>query len=134
MDMAFPGRKVYGDSKIAECPFCGKQAITRNPQDIPVCKDHDQEELPNMKCVCGEWLDVRIGKFGPYFVCIKCGNINFRKGLEMNGMSIGHIHQPREDGKQKQVKVAPPEKTGGSDVDDINKQFLERMSKMYDDD
>lgn len=46
--MGFPTKKVYGDSKITECPFCGKQAITRNPQNVPVCKDHDSEELPNM--------------------------------------------------------------------------------------
>ena len=76
--------KRYGQSKITVCPFCGKQAITKNPQGIPVCLQHKNKMLPDMKCVCGEWLDIRNGKYGPYFYCIKCGNINFNRGLEMN--------------------------------------------------
>ena len=40
-----------------------------------------------MKCICGSWLELRKGKFGPYFFCIKCGNISFRKAIEANTSS-----------------------------------------------
>lgn len=76
--------KRYGQSKIINCPFCGKQAITKNSQGIPVCLEHKKSLLPDMKCICGEWLDIKNGKFGPYFYCMKCGNINFNRALEMN--------------------------------------------------
>lgn len=68
---------------------------------------------------------------------MKCGNINFKKGLEMNGMSIGHIHEPEiknEETKQRKQVKYQPEQSNGSDVDDINKQFLDRMSRLYDED
>ncbi|MFH2028976.1 MAG: hypothetical protein ABIJ08_07575 [Nanoarchaeota archaeon] len=76
--------KRYGMSRVDSCPFCSKQAVTKNKQGVPVCVDHKSENLNNIKCVCGEYLDVREGKFGPYFHCINCGNINFKKGIEMN--------------------------------------------------
>jgi len=37
-----------------------------------------------LKCVCGEWLDIKKGKYGPYFHCLNCGNVSFKKGLEIN--------------------------------------------------
>ncbi len=77
-------RKEYGKSKIDSCPFCGKRATAVNSQGVPVCQKHKYSELKDLKCVCGEWLDLKTGKFGPYFHCMNCGNINFRKGLDMN--------------------------------------------------
>ena len=76
--------KRYGEYKIDKCPFCGKQATTRNKQQIPVCAAHKDQVLEGLKCSCGSWLDVKVGKWGPYFVCLKCGNINFKKGMDMN--------------------------------------------------
>jgi hypothetical protein len=76
--------KRYGESKVASCPFCSKTATIKNSQDVPVCASHRDKTLPDMKCACGEYLDLTSGKYGPYFRCMKCGNINFRKGLEMN--------------------------------------------------
>jgi hypothetical protein len=76
--------KRYGSYKIDSCPFCGKQSVTKNSQGVPVCIAHKKEELKDLKCVCGSWLDVKEGKYGAYFSCIKCGNVNFRKVLEMN--------------------------------------------------
>ena len=78
------GKKVYGQSKIYICPFCDKKALTENKQGLPVCLKHKGQVLSNMKCVCGNWLDVMKGKWGAFFNCINCGNINLRKGLEMN--------------------------------------------------
>ncbi len=76
--------KRYGQSKIDSCPFCGKQATTQNKQGVPVCQAHKNREIQDMKCLCGGWLDLMNGKFGPYFNCMKCGNINFKRALEMN--------------------------------------------------
>ena len=77
-------KKVYGESRIDNCPFCGRRALTKNSEGVPVCADHKNKSLPRMKCVCGEPLDVMEGKWGAYFNCINCGNISFRKGLDMN--------------------------------------------------
>lgn len=76
--------KRYGESKVARCPFCEQQAITKNKQDIPVCLDHKQSVLNEMKCSCGDYLELKIGKYGPYFNCLHCGNMNMKKVFEIN--------------------------------------------------
>ncbi|MBS1266852.1 MAG: hypothetical protein MAG795_00821 [Candidatus Woesearchaeota archaeon] len=90
--------KKYGKSKINKCPFCEKQATIKNKQVVPVCPAHKDKLLENTKCACGEWLDVCAGKWGPYFRCMDCGNINFRKGLELNP----HIRNSDKNQKQNQ--------------------------------
>lgn len=76
--------KRYGQSKVDKCPFCNQQATTKNKQDIPVCLRHKESVLEEMKCVCGSWLERRNGKFGVFFTCLKCGNLNMNKVLEIN--------------------------------------------------
>ncbi|MGV8141465.1 MAG: hypothetical protein ACP5NW_03425 [Candidatus Woesearchaeota archaeon] len=76
--------KRYGESRIENCPFCGRQAIINNPQGVPVCVDHKDKSLPEMKCTCGEYLLIQKGKFGVFFNCMRCGNINLNRVLEMN--------------------------------------------------
>ncbi|MBI2134265.1 hypothetical protein HYU11_06335 [Candidatus Woesearchaeota archaeon] len=76
--------KSYGKSRKDECPFCGRQATTTNIQSIPVCPHHRKNTLDNMKCACGSYLDVRKGKYGPFFACISCGAISISKALEIN--------------------------------------------------
>lgn len=80
--MGFPKR--YGQSKVDSCPFCAKTALLKNGQDIPVCKDHQSQNLPELSCLCGEPLELLQGKFGVFFTCINCGNMNFKKALTMN--------------------------------------------------
>lgn len=80
--------KRYGESRIENCPFCSKQAIIKNPQGIPVCMAHKTQKLPDMKCSCGEHLMIQEGKFGVFFNCIKCGNINLKRVLEINSERI----------------------------------------------
>lgn len=80
--------KRYGQSKIENCPFCGKTSVTKNKQDIPVCTAHKDAQLDDLKCICGEWLDLCSGKWGPYFRCMKCGNVSFKKVMEINQKSI----------------------------------------------
>jgi len=80
--------KRYGESRIENCPFCNKQAIIKNPQGIPVCLAHKTQKLPEMKCSCGEHLMIQEGKFGAFFNCLKCGNINLKRALEINSERI----------------------------------------------
>jgi len=79
-------RKEYGNYREDDCPFCGKRALTMNQQGVPTCKEHSNRYL-EIKCVCGEWLDVRKGKFGAYFQCMNCGNISFKKGMSMGSFN-----------------------------------------------
>lgn len=81
-------KKVYGESKLSECPFCGGAAITKNSQKIPVCTRHKDEELLDLKCSCGAYLDLVIGKYGPFFKCINCNIVKFKTVLEANGYPL----------------------------------------------
>lgn len=76
--------KKYGQSQIAKCPFCGMMSTTVNAQKIPTCVKHKESSLDNMKCACGGYLDLKHGKFGPFFTCFKCGIVNMRKALDVN--------------------------------------------------
>ena len=76
--------KKYGQSKIDNCPFCGKHATAMNGQDVPVCMAHKDELLDDLKCVCGSILEMLHGKFGIFFKCVSCGNKSLRKVLEFN--------------------------------------------------
>ena len=78
--------KKYGESRIGKCPFCEKQATTINKQGIAVCVTHREDTLDDLKCVCGETLDILKGKFGIFFKCIDCGNMNLKKVLEFNAV------------------------------------------------
>jgi hypothetical protein len=90
--------KKYGQSQINRCPFCGKQAVTKNIQEVPVCIEHKNNKLNELKCACGSWLEMKQGKFGIFFNCIKCGNINFNRAIEMNDVTISEKKKstPRE--------------------------------------
>ena len=76
--------KKYGQSKVDLCPFCRKDATTKNSQQIPVCSMHKASILKDLTCFCGDYLELKDGKFGIYFTCTNCGNINIKKALEMN--------------------------------------------------
>ena len=127
--MYFKNQKAYGHTKSAECPFCGKQATTKSTQGLPVCRQHIEEELLDMKCICGEYLDLKFSKHGPFFVCMKCGCVNFKKGLEYNNKlpensynpSSGTINRPHRSVK----------KSTGSDTDSINQEFRKKFNKSF---
>ena len=78
--------KKYGQSKIDNCPFCKKQATAINSQNVPVCPNHKKDLLDDLKCVCGSTLEMLHGKFGVFFKCINCGNLNLRKVMEFNAI------------------------------------------------
>ena len=76
--------KQYGKSKVETCPFCEEDAFTLNSQRISVCDDHKNALLGDMKCVCGQYVELKQGRYGTYFNCLNCGNINSRKVFEIN--------------------------------------------------
>lgn len=80
-------RKVYGQSQELQCPFCGSRATAKNEQGLPVCHRHTKNEV-NLKCVCGEYLDVKESKYGPFFTCMNCGAVSYKKGLEINDLPM----------------------------------------------
>jgi predicted RNA-binding Zn-ribbon protein involved in translation (DUF1610 family) len=78
------GTKKYGQSKENLCPFCDKIATVTNKQKIPVCPKHTAEEITGWKCACGRPLDgPYVSKYGPFFACPSCGNVNFKKASEI---------------------------------------------------
>ncbi len=98
--------KRYGESRNQDCPFCGKQSITQNEQGIPTCLEHKNESLDGFKCICGEWLDVKFGKWGPYFHCMRCGNVSWSKGMEINQGKLEKRAESRPlDNKPREVTV-----------------------------
>jgi hypothetical protein len=82
-NMRFKAKKVYGRSKVTTCPFCSRVATQKNEQGLDVCSNHRKKSLPEIKCTCGSWLEQRASKFGPYFNCIECGNMNYTKAMEI---------------------------------------------------
>ena len=100
--------KRYSEGRIDECPFCGKQAIAENDQGIPVCPAHKGTSLPEMKCLCGEYLFMQKGKFGVYFNCLRCGNVSLRRALEINNVSNEPIVVKEDRPSVRQVKYNNP--------------------------
>ena len=97
--------KKYGQSKIDICPFCRKQATSMNKQNVPVCASHKDEILDDMKCVCGSTLDTLHGKYGIFFSCIKCGNMNLKKVLEFNIIKPKNKPDNKIDCQKKEITV-----------------------------
>ena len=83
--MYIPKKKVYGHSSIQKCPICGDNALTKNKQGIPVCKDH-QGFYIDLKCACGSWLDPKESKHGTFFLCMDCGAVSWQKAMSINGL------------------------------------------------
>jgi len=92
--------KRYGQSKRTDCPFCGKIATTQNKQKLPVCSDHKTVSLDEFKCMCGKYLELKSGKWGPYFNCMNCGNINFNKA-----MNSRNEHKSQREGFKPVYKI-----------------------------
>jgi hypothetical protein len=93
-------RKIYGQSKIEECIFCKKTATTENSQGMPVCKEHKNKQVVDKKCVCGEYLDIKKGKFGSFYLCINCGPMSIAKAEEMeinNNVKLNKKFRQKED-------------------------------------
>lgn len=99
--MKFRVPKKYGQSKTNTCPFCNRLATAKNKDGQDVCSQHKRETMPEIRCSCGSWLELLSGKFGPYFNCLNCGNINYQKGMEMKNLPINQ----RSNVKTQEKKV-----------------------------
>ena len=91
--------KAYGKSQVSHCPFCNRIATQKTESGLIVCHLHTPELLPEIKCTCGSWLEQRSGKYGPYFNCLKCGNINFDKVMEMKALTSKNHPSPKPEMK-----------------------------------
>jgi len=77
--MAFPKKKIYGQSGDEECFFCDKKATGENLQLLPVCVEHKDKKADEYRCVCGNTLEIRRSKWGAFFLCSSCGPISLKK-------------------------------------------------------
>jgi hypothetical protein len=98
--------KRYGEYQVERCPFCKKQATSQNDDGVPVCYEHKNSELPELKCMCGSALEMKNGKFGVFFNCITCGNISKNKAYEINNLGA----QRSKDSSQSPEDSAADEK------------------------
>ncbi len=104
--------KRYGEGRVEKCPFCRQQATAVNAQGIPVCPSHKGAELGEMKCVCGEYLDIKKGKFGIFFSCLNCGSMSPGKSFEINAVrdvseSKKNSSPAKEGGRRREMTVRP---------------------------
>jgi hypothetical protein len=76
--------KRYGESRIDKCPFCDRRATTTNKQKFTVCEKHRTAVMNDLKCLCGDTLDIMTGKYGVFFKCVRCGTMNLKKAFEIN--------------------------------------------------
>jgi len=84
--MNWKKKKVYGEYKMEYCPFCDRLATNKNDQGIAVCHRHLESVVEEIKCTCGSWLEPRSSKFGRYFNCRNCGNVNNEKAMNIKEM------------------------------------------------
>ncbi len=101
--MGFSKKKVYGSYKILTCTFCAATATHKNETGLEVCRNHLKSSLEEIKCTCGSWLEQKSGKFGAYFNCINCGNINFKRGLEIKEITMKDKEIISEKPKEKEA-------------------------------
>ena len=113
------GRKIYGEYKIATCPFCARNAIARNVQGIPVCEGHRNESIAAMRCMCGRDVEVIVGKWGPYGRCERCGNLSWSKLTSMNTMSAPRADVSFATQRKAEASTQPREITVRSDEVDF---------------
>ncbi|MBN2111999.1 hypothetical protein JW707_02760 [Candidatus Woesearchaeota archaeon] len=100
--------KVYGSYRIDRCPFCSRQAVTKNDEGVPVCSSHREQKLPDLKCICGDYLDLKTGKFGAYFSCFRCGNVSWQKAKSYNQEIFSRLEKGEEPAKKQEKKGVLP--------------------------
>lgn len=75
---------------MEKCIVCGATCTTYNSQQLPVCKEHANYEILDLRCpYCKSYLDVRKGKYGSFFTCISCGTITVHKLKSFGNVFFG---------------------------------------------
>ena len=119
--------KRYGQSSVAQCPFCGGNAFAKNAQGVPCCTKHKEKKLPDLKCACGAWLDQRESKFGVFYTCMRCGAVSFSKMMSVNADRILEALSPRrEPPKPSQVLAASPSQVRMQSLHDRIREKIRR--------
>lgn len=79
-------KKTYGSYREETCIFCSERAICMNEQNLPTCTKHKHElvDMNKVKCSCGDFLDIKEGKYGSFFLCMNCGPMSIAKIKEIN--------------------------------------------------
>ena len=98
-------KKIYGKSRIDKCPFCGRQATTKNSQGISVCIAHKHAIMNDLKCACGEYLDIKQGKYGYFFICMNCGPQSHTKVYALN--DVIDVSVKKSIAKKPKTKTKP---------------------------
>jgi ribosomal protein L37AE/L43A len=107
-------RAKYGESTMSACPICGRPAIVRNDQGIPVCVDHKRSSVSGKCPMCSGDLELRDGKFGKFFLCGKCGPVSMKKAeMQSGGYSskTGGTASPSEKAKERANAFTNPDGT-----------------------
>jgi hypothetical protein len=91
--------KRYGESRNNVCPFCKRPATVASVDGFPVCVEHKNSSMPEMKCACGSIMDLKNGKFGPFFNCFHCGNVNASKAFEINDLTKSQVIVGKPNGQ-----------------------------------
>jgi hypothetical protein len=86
--MAFVGKKVYGQSKQDSCAFCGDSARVENSQGFLTCNGCKEKVMGDIKCMCGNYLEVKKSKWGAFFTCTSCGAISLKKAMELKDAKV----------------------------------------------
>lgn len=63
---------------------------------------HKDSLLAEMKCICGQYLEPRRGKYGLFFICQKCGIVNKRKAFEVN--TVKEFHETETEVSARELK------------------------------
>ncbi len=92
MAFKFKKKKAYGEYQIKSCPFCSRQATQKNEFGLEVCYQHLKAKMEEIKCTCGSWLEQKSGKFGTYYNCLNCGNLNFQKAMEIKAITMKDVN------------------------------------------
>lgn len=105
--MGFPKKKTYGVYKTVTCPFCSRMATQKNEQGIEVCYQHIKSAVEEIKCTCGSWLEPRGGKFGRYFNCMNCGNMNYEKAMQVKEITMKKSMVEKKEVVEKKETIKP---------------------------
>lgn len=72
-------KKRYGSYQVIVCINCDKAAVTRKKTGTPCCEAHRFSADPEVFCICGKQMEIRLGKYGVYGACL-CGyTVNYQK-------------------------------------------------------
>ncbi len=80
--------KKYCSYQKNVCVFCGKTSTVTNAQGLLTCIADQRKTLEEKKCACGEMLELKQGKYGPFFLCRSCGPMSLKKSMDSDTQGL----------------------------------------------